>query len=458
MHAPVSGCGSPCKPQDVARGVAYFHASWCGSLSCLMVWLTSMPHGVAHHACWKMWLTVCSSWCGSLCIPHGVAHFHASRCVSLHIPQDVTCCACCPRCGSPCMPHDVAHCACLMMWLTVHASRCGSLCMPHDVAHCACLMMWLTVHASWCGSPCMPQDVAHCACLMMWLTVHASWCGSLCMPHDVAHCACLKMWLTVHASWCGSLCMPHDVAHCACLMMWLTVHASRCGSLCMPHDVAHCACLKMWLTVHASWCGSLCMPHDVAHCACLMMWLTVHASWCGSPCVPHDVAHCACLMMWLTVHASWCGSPCMPQDMAHCACLMSLAVAAFEISLAEWVHFSISMGGLVCSRLHGLIQVSLHRARQLGHSPILCAGHYPGGHALQTESTCLSAQTVWGFFGSRRQQESRQVVHKLIDDKSWQREREQSKRREQVDLWLFKDWIQVGWFVFQWYACGCVWD
>ena len=276
MHAPVSGCGSPCKPQDVAHGVAHFHASWCGSLSCLMVWLTSMPHGAAHHACWKMWLTVCSSWCGSLCIPHGVAHFHASRCVSLHIPQDVTCCACCPRCGSPCMPHDVAH--------------------------------------------------------------------------------------------------------------------------------------------------------------------------------------CACLKMWLTVHASWCGSPCMPQDMAHCACLMSLAVAAFEISLAEWVHFSISMGGLVCSRLHGLIQVSLHRARQLGHSPILCAGHYPGGHALQTESTRLSAQTVWGFFGSRRQQESRQVVHKLIDDKSWQREREQSKRREQVDLWLFKDWIQVGWFVFQWYACGCVWD
>ena len=81
----------------------------------------------------------------------------------------------------------------------------------------------------------------------------------------------------------------------------------------------------------------------------------------------------------------------MPQDVAHPASLMSLAVAAFEISLAERVHFSVSMGGLVCCRLHGLVQVSLHCARQLGHSSILCAGHYPGGHALQTESTRLSA-------------------------------------------------------------------
>ena len=118
------------------------------------LWLAvHVAHDVAHNACTglRMWLTMqasrCGSWCGSLSclmvwltfVPHGVAHFHASWC------------------GSPCVLKDVAHCVFLMMWLTMHTSWCGSL---------PCLKMCLTAHTSRCNLLCMLPK--------MWLTLHAS--------------------------------------------------------------------------------------------------------------------------------------------------------------------------------------------------------------------------------------------------------------------------------------------
>ena len=258
--------------------------------------------------------------------------------------------------------------------------------------------------------------------------------------------------------------------------MWLTLHASCCWTY-MP-QAAHCTCLLLF-TAHPLNCGSLCMSSEI--------WLSTHAPWADcTPCEPGAalaesfVLDCFFFFFFLR-RSNWRRKKKI-SDMERgeedgvepfAAMVCTDFQNKWGLMFKGWrVSFNFFF---ISSRIRYMVN-TVHNAQGWRVSIltwlVLCVADFT------TLFKYLS--TVQGSLDTRRSfvrditQEAMRFKRKTLvsllkqfedslvrgDNRnrgkssiSWLLDKESV---ESVDLCLFKYRIEVGWFVFQWFACGCV--